>query len=102
MVLENRVVSPDTMGGHAVSWEALGTHWCALVSRAAGLRLLGDYAQSKGSARVFLRAVPVDAPSRPKTGQRFRDGARVFDIISATEADADGRYLECQVNEVQQ
>ena len=101
MVLEDRVLAPDTMGGQLVSWIALGTHWCELVARSMALRLLADHGQAKGTARILLRAVAPDVPSRPKTGQRFRDGARIFNIISVSEADAEGRFLECQVSEVQ-
>lgn len=101
MTLKQRVSIPDDMGGQSQSWQDLGMHWCALISRGAGLRLLADVAQSVGNLRIILRAMPQDAPSRPVVGQRFVDGDRQFDIISVAETDDSGLYLECRVNEVQ-
>ncbi|MEX0969558.1 MAG: head-tail adaptor protein [Paracoccaceae bacterium] len=101
MVLQDRVQTPDGMGGQRLDWQPLGTHWCELRSRVASLRLLGGYAQSKGTARIYLRAVAIDAPSRPKAGQRFANAGRLFTIVAVSEADAEARYIECQVEEVQ-
>lgn len=42
------------------------------------------------AARVTVRAV-----ARPKPGQRFREGSRVFAILAVAERDPAGRYLTC-------
>jgi head-tail adaptor len=49
--------------------------------------------------RILVRTAPVDAPSRPRPQQRLRDGARVFHILTVTESDATGRYLEIVAEE---
>ena len=49
--------------------------------------------------RVTVWATPVGSASRPRPDQRFRDGSRLFLIHAVAEADSDGRYLTCFVQE---
>ena len=49
--------------------------------------------------RVTVRGAPVGSPSRPKAGQRFREGTRLFLIQAVTERDQFGRYLTCFARE---
>ena len=49
--------------------------------------------------RVTVRGAPTGAPSRPKAGQRLREGARLFLIQAVTERDQFGRYLTCFARE---
>jgi hypothetical protein len=46
-----------------------------------------------------VRGAPVGAQRRPKAEQRFRDGTRLFRILSVTERDPQGRFLICQTEE---
>ncbi|KJS41681.1 MAG: tail protein, partial [Roseovarius sp. BRH_c41] len=48
---------------------------------------------------ITVRAAPQGAASRPEAGQRLRDGARIFAILSVTEADGAGRYLSLWAQE---
>ena len=48
---------------------------------------------------MLVRTAPVDAPSRPRPGQRLRDGARVFRILTVAESDPTARYLEIVAEE---
>jgi head-tail adaptor len=77
----------------------LGTLW-AEVLPGSGSDVLGEERMlSAVPYRVTVRAAPVGATSRPKAGQRFREGSRLFQIQAVTERDADGRYLTCFVRE---
>ncbi|NJS38774.1 MAG: head-tail adaptor protein [Rhodobacteraceae bacterium] len=49
--------------------------------------------------RITVRAAPTGAVSRPKAGQRFREGTRLFPILAVTEADPYGRFLTCFARE---
>ncbi|MFN4057496.1 MAG: head-tail adaptor protein [Roseinatronobacter sp.] len=93
LVLEAPVAVPDGAGGQGVSWTALGTLWAAIKPGAGRERqgVLG--ASGEVSLRITLRAAPMDSTARPRAGQRLRDGARVFRILSVIEADPAGRYL---------
>ncbi|MGB4908701.1 MAG: head-tail adaptor protein, partial [Tabrizicola sp.] len=49
--------------------------------------------------RITVRGTPTGSPSRPKAGQRFREGTRLFLIQAVTERDQFGRYLTCFARE---
>ncbi|SPF80833.1 head-tail adaptor protein [Pseudoprimorskyibacter insulae] len=99
LVLEAASQVPDGAGGATEAWGVLGTMWAELRpgsgrerSTDAGLLALSSY-------RITVRAAPAGATNRPKPGQRFREGARLFRIIAVSEADRAGRYLTCFANE---
>lgn len=98
LVLEARSRTDDGSGGFAGSWVALGTHWGAVEPVSARLERGEELARSRASYRVTLRAVPPQSSARPKAGQRFRDGARVFEIRAVRDS-SDLRFLECAVDE---
>lgn len=99
MLLEEAQSASDGAGGHELTWVTLGTHWTEL--RAGGGReVSGEIVpQGQTSFRIFLRAAPPGSPQRPRPDQRFREGARVFRIVSVSEADPLGAYLVCQARE---
>lgn len=99
LVLETPARFPDGAGGFVEGWSALGTVW-AEITTGAGTERAGKAVQlSRTRLRIILRAAPFGAPSRPRPEQRFRDGARAFNILSVAESDADGRYLICVAEE---
>ncbi|KAF0677415.1 head-tail adaptor protein [Profundibacterium mesophilum] len=99
LVLEAAGATPDGAGGHVREWRVLGTLWGA-VEPGRGREVAGiGGALSRVVYKITLRAAPQGAPSRPVAGQRLRDGARIFALLSVTEADADGRYLLCIAEE---
>lgn len=98
LVLEARNRNEDGAGGFSGSWVALGTHWGAVEPASARLERGEALARSRASYRVTLRAVPPQSSARPKAGQRFRDGARLFDIRVVRDS-TDLRFLECLVDE---
>lgn len=99
MVLEGPVPVPDGGGGARVAWVARGTLWVA-VEPATGSERAGEALTLSGVAmRIFVRGAAVGSPARPRPEDRFLEGARVFRILSVTEADADAAYLVCQARE---
>ena len=99
LTLEERQRAPDGMGGFDGAWVALGTVWAELRPRSGREGDVGGLAAQRQPWRIVLRAAPAGAPSRPRADQRFREGARVFNILSVAEADADARYLICTAEE---
>nr|WP_273542496.1 head-tail adaptor protein [Szabonella alba] len=99
LLLERPLRSDDGMGGHVVTWQAVGQVW-AEIRPGAGRELGGeDLLLSSVPHRITLRAAPPGAASRPVPGQRFREGTRLFDILAVTERDPEGRYLQCFTRE---
>lgn len=99
LMLEEASRAPDGAGGWQESWAALGTLWAEIDAR-TGRDTGGEAAHlSLMRYRIIVRAAPHGAPSRPRPGQRFRDGDRVFAITAVAERDADGRYLTCFAEE---
>ena len=93
LVLEAPERAPDGAGGFVQGWAVRGTLWAALDARTGrdaageGLRL------GRAGYRITVRAAPQGAPSRPVPGQRLRDGARLFNILSVTESREGAGYL---------
>ena len=56
-------------------------------------------AESVVAWRITLRAARLGDPRRPRPGQRFRMGARVFPIEAVAEADGAGLWLDCVARE---
>lgn len=93
LLLEAPVSTPDGAGGVTTTWQLLGTHWAEIRAGQARARpgALGTTADVR--LRITLRAAPAGNDRRPRPGQRFREGQRVFQILAVTEADAEGRWL---------
>lgn len=99
LVLEQTVRLPDGAGGWQESWAALGVLWADIRAR-TGRDAGGEAAHlSTTGYRIVVRAAPHGAPSRPRPGQRFRDGARVFAITAVAEHDGNARFLTCFAEE---
>lgn len=99
LVLEEADRVPDGAGGWTESWVVLGTLWADLRAR-TGRDAGGEAAHlSTTGYRIVVRAAPHGAPSRPRPGQRFRDGGRVFPILAVAETHSAGRYLTCFAEE---
>lgn len=95
LVLETPVVTPDSAGGHGTTWTALGTLWAEVRAGSGRERRSTLGPSGEVPLRVTVRAAPQDSDRRPRAGQRFREGSRLFRILTVTEADAQGRYLTC-------
>lgn len=100
IVLESPVPTPDGGGGASQSWTALGTVWADMRAGTGGAANgLGGADLSRVRWRVIVRGAPEGSPRRPRPGQRFREGARVFPIVAVAERDPTGRYLTCFAEE---
>jgi head-tail adaptor len=99
VVLESAARVGDGAGGWTEVWGALGTLW-AEVRPGRGREATGEAgALSRVAWRIIVRAAVPGSVARPVAGQRFREGARLFRILSVAEADAGGRYLACEADE---
>jgi SPP1 family predicted phage head-tail adaptor len=94
LALEQLERVDDGGGGFTESWAAVATLWCDLRPVAgsetveAG-RLAGTVSHEI-SLRYRLGVVPA---------MRFRDGARVFHIVSVINVDERNRWLKCLTEE---
>lgn len=99
LMLEGAVRASDGAGGYSETWQALGTLWAA-VTPGSGRDVPGEeLILSSVPYRITVRAAPHGSASRPKSEQRFREGARIFTILAVTERDPDGRFLTCFARE---
>ena len=95
LVLEAPERLPDGAGGYTEAWTELGTLW-ANIRAGSGREASGEAVSlSKTAFRITVRAAPFGAPSRPKAGQRFRDGMRIFEIDAVAEREPGERFLTC-------
>jgi head-tail adaptor len=99
LVLEAPQTETDAAGGFRVSWIELGRLWAQIEPRTGRELLEGARLRSRVPYRIIVRAAPVGTPSRPRPEQRFREGSRIFEILSVTEADHRGAYLEIESEE---
>lgn len=99
LVLEAAERMPDGAGGFAEAWVGLGTLWAEMVARTGRTRGGEEVPVSATGYRITVRAAPEGAAARPRPGQRFRDGARVFHIEAVAERDAGARFLVCFARE---
>lgn len=99
LVLEARDVQPDGSGGHSVDWLPLGTLWADVSPRTGREDFIAGRPTPRVKYRILVRGAPAGTPSRPRPEQRLRDGARIFDILTVTEHDPAGRYLELVAEE---
>lgn len=94
LVLEERQTSPDGFGGSVVTWVAVGTLWAKVAARSGREAFVAGRPEARVTYRILVRGAPEGARSRPRADQRFREGGRIFDILSVAEADPRGCYLE--------
>ncbi len=99
LVLEERGNVPDGHGGVFPNWQPLGAVWAEVDARTGREAQIGNRDTASVRYRIVVRGAPVGAASRPKPNQRFREGARVFNIQAVAEHDPRGRWLECWAEE---
>ncbi|KAA2317412.1 head-tail adaptor protein [Pseudooceanicola sediminis] len=99
LVLERSVRSANGSGGYVTTWSELGTLWAEVLPGASSSTRLGGLTVHRQTLKISVRGVAIGRPSRPLPGQRFRDGARIYEIEAVTERDAEGRFLVCTARE---
>ena len=99
LMLEAPQRLPDEAGGFSETWVEQGMLWADIKAR-TGRETQGQAVSLSATGyRITVRAAPYGAPSRPAPEQRFREGGRVFNILSVAELDSDQRFLICFANE---
>lgn len=99
LLLEECQRLPDGAGGYVESWQAIGTLW-AEVRPGTGRDAEGvEHVLAEVGYRILVRGAPPGSAARPRPGQRFREGGRLFPILAVTEADAAGGWLTCFARE---
>lgn len=101
LILEAPDVLGDGAGGFTQGWVPLGVIWGQVKPRTGRETALSGAPVTRMGFRITVRGAPVGSAQRPAAQQRFRDGARVFNIEAVAEADPEGRYLTCYVQEEQ-
>ena len=96
--LQNQTRTEDGAGGFVTAWSTLGTHWAAVEPGRGRLETGEGYVRTKASYSITIRSVPPLSVARPKAGQRFLEGDRVYLIRAVAEA-ADARHLTCYADE---
>lgn len=95
LVLEEAQRSPDGAGGYVESWVQLGTLWAEVKAGSGSEAQGGGVSLSRTRYKITVRATPYGTPSRPRPEHRFRDGSRLFRILSVAEHSHAARYLAC-------
>ena len=103
LTLEGRTQTPDSAGGWTTTWAALGTHWAHVDARTGGEMRGPGGARSRLRLKITVRAAPEGSPARPRPGQRFREGGRLYHIQAVALSDAGPHYLlaHCEEETVQ-
>ena len=99
LVLEAREAVGDGAGGRSGGWQVLCTHWAQVEARLGRFEKGDGFPRARVPYKVTIRSMPQDALSRPKAGQRFVEGARVYLIKAVPDEATDARYLICYVDE---
>lgn len=97
--LERRVRTLDGAGGTTEEWSPLGSLWADLRPRTGGISDGQEVSLSRTLWRIVVRGAPAGASSRPRPGQRFREGERIFGILTVTEDGPQAKWLICQAEE---
>lgn len=99
LTLEGPQDVPDGAGGFDRIWMPMGEHWAEVTPRTGRDSTRGVAPTGLVPVSIVVRASAVGTAARPQPQQRFRDGTRMFHILSVTEADPKGHYLRCQAEE---
>jgi SPP1 family predicted phage head-tail adaptor len=93
LVLEGPVETPDGAGGVTRSFATVATVWAQLTPVAARAHVAAD-----GLAAIATHRIVIRAGRTINTLNRFRDGTRIFRIVSYRDT-ADRRFLEIDAEE---
>lgn len=99
LVLEAPDRVSDGAGGYIEVWSVRGTLWAEITARTGRETARIGAPVTRVGYKIVVRGAPHGSPARPMAQQRFRDGARIFNIEGVAERDPDGRYLICYAQE---
>ena len=95
LTLEEAVRTDDAAGGAVLSWQLRDVMWAAVVPRVGAEGDRADATAAVVSHDIWLRHHTGVRPA-----MRFRDGARLFEILSVLEVDGARRWLKCRTREI--
>lgn len=99
VVLEAQERVPDSAGGYAVTWRALGMHWADVRSGAGREKAEHLLPRTHVPLKIIVRAQPVGSDARPVAGQRFVEGTRRYNIDAVRDDDRNPGHLICHAQE---
>lgn len=99
LTLEMRGLLEDGAGGFEPVWAPLGVHWAQVTPRSGREKGGHNAPLSSVGYKITVRSAPIGSPARPRPEQRFVDGSRIYNIRAVIEADMQGLYLTCYVDE---
>jgi len=99
LVLESPQRLPDGAGGYTEVWQALGEVWAEVRAGTGGEGAGEALALSTLAVRITVRGAPEGTASRPRPGQRFREGNRRYRILAVAETGRSDLYLTCHARE---
>jgi SPP1 family predicted phage head-tail adaptor len=94
LMLEAPVESADGAGGVSRSFAAIATLWVSVMPASAARQIEAERLGAKVTHRLHLR-FSNDITTR----HRFRDGARIYRIVSIRDRDGRKRFLEIEAEE---
>jgi SPP1 family predicted phage head-tail adaptor len=95
LTLEAPVVSADGAGGVVREFETVGTLWAEVTPVSAARAIEAERAGARITHRIGIRFAD-DITTR----HRFRDGERVFRIVSLRDRDGRKRFLAIEAEEI--
>lgn len=97
MGLEAAQSSSDGAGGYARNWQEIGRIWVHLRPMSGRADDVAGLPSSTKRYRGMVRASPDGSASRPRPGQRFRDGQAIYQIASVGPALDAPFWLDCDL-----
>jgi SPP1 family predicted phage head-tail adaptor len=95
LVLEPATTTPDGLGGATQDYETVAALWAQVEFLSGGEHWRRGRPEQVATHRITMRwRAGVDS------GQRLRDGERLFDIRTVADPDGSRRRLICHVLEV--
>lgn len=94
LALEDATATPDGGGGASVTWSLVAEVWAALTPLSGREGVEADGLQGRVTHEIVLRHRAGISPR-----QRFRMGARVFDIKAVIDIGERHRFLRCLTEE---
>jgi head-tail adaptor len=95
LVLEAAESVSDGAGGNTVVWAELGVHWAQVDARSGSGRPREFTTQSRLGLKITVRYAPQGSAARPRPGQRFVEGTRIYAIDAVHEIGSRKNFLVC-------
>ena len=93
LTLEAPEKTPDGGGGVEIPWGEVGKLW-AEVRSGTGRAGAGEASPvTRMDLRITCRAAPIGNAARPKAGQRFVEGTRIYAIQGVSDDGPSPQYI---------